>query len=67
MIAEDEILEIKALRIILEKNYNNIEIIEEAKTGSEAIVIAKKFKPDIILMDIKMPEKNRTGSTGNYS
>lgn len=57
MIAEDEILEIKALKIILEKNYNNIEIIEEAKTGSEAIVIAKKFKPDIILMDIKMPEK----------
>jgi YesN/AraC family two-component response regulator len=43
MIAEDEILEIKALRIILEKNYNNIEIIEEAKTGSEAIVIAKKI------------------------
>lgn len=57
MIAEDEPLERRALRIILEKNFFNIEIIDDAKNGIEAIKNARLNKPDIILMDIRMPEK----------
>ncbi len=58
LIAEDESLERKALRIIIQKKFNNIQLLEDAKTGVEAINLAHKFKPDIIIMDIKMPEKN---------
>jgi two-component system invasion response regulator UvrY len=33
----------------------NIEIIASASTGEEAILLAKKHKPNVILMDIRMP------------
>lgn len=58
LIAEDESLERKALRIILQKKFDNVEIINDAKTGIEAIDLAYKYRPEIIIMDIKMPEKN---------
>lgn len=31
------------------------EVVGEAKTGEEAIQVAKKSQPDIVLMDVKMP------------
>ena len=34
----------------------SLNIIGEAENGLEAIELCKKFKPDIILMDINMPE-----------
>src|SRR5476651_1313945 len=33
----------------------NIEVIAKASTGEEAILLAKKHKPNVILMDIRMP------------
>lgn len=58
MIAEDEVLERKAINIIIKKHFDNIDIIEEAQNGIEAVEIARRIKPDIIIMDIRMPEKN---------
>lgn len=55
MIAEDEVLEREALKLIIKKNFNNLSIIGEAYDGEMAIHLAKKMRPDIILMDIKMP------------
>jgi len=37
------------------KKYKNVERIAEATNGQEAIDFAKKYSPDIILMDIGMP------------
>lgn len=33
----------------------NVELIGEAKTGEEAIVLAETLPPDVILMDLQMP------------
>ena len=33
----------------------NIEIVGEAASGEEAITLVKKFMPDVVLMDVKMP------------
>lgn len=56
MIAEDEALERKALKFILSKFYkDSIEIVCEASNGKDAVDMAIKFQPDIILMDINMP------------
>ena len=33
----------------------NIEVIAKASTGEEAILLAKKHNPNVILMDIRMP------------
>lgn len=57
MIVEDEPLERKALRIILQREFFNVDIKEDSKNGLEAVLNAKIHKPDIILMDIKMPQK----------
>lgn len=54
LIAEDEELERKGLRFTLEQD-RRFNIIGEAATGREAVEMAEKYKPDIVLMDIKMP------------
>jgi YesN/AraC family two-component response regulator len=58
LIADDEVLERKSMRIVLKKNFSDLQILEDAKTGNEAISLAKEYKPHIILMDIRMPEKS---------
>lgn len=58
MIVDDERLERQALRIILKRRFLNLCILEDAKNGVEAIQLATRFKPDIILMDIQLPGKN---------
>ncbi|MDQ0298155.1 two-component system response regulator YesN [Salibacterium salarium] len=58
IIAEDEILERKAMRKFLEFHFKDITIVGEAVNGRTAIELALDTNPDIILMDIKMPGIN---------
>lgn len=58
LIVDDEAFERKVIRFMLKKSFTNIEIIDDATNGEEAILLAKKYEPNIIIMDIKMPEKN---------
>lgn len=57
LIVDDEQIEREGLQMILQKAYPNI-IIEQSKNGKLAIEMAGEFKPDLILMDIKMPGMN---------
>lgn len=57
LIVDDEQIEREGLHAILGKGYPDIEI-EQAKNGKIAVEMAKSFKPDLILMDIKMPGMN---------
>jgi DNA-binding NarL/FixJ family response regulator len=41
----------------------DIEVIGEAKTGLEAVTLAERFKPDVIVMDLSMPEMDGTAAT----
>ena len=41
----------------------DIEVIGEAKTGREAVTLAERFKPDVIVMDLSMPEMDGTAAT----
>ncbi len=58
MLADDEGIVIDSLRFIIEKNFNDICIVEHATTGRSVIELAEKFKPDIAIMDIQMPGIN---------
>lgn len=58
LIADDEAFQRKIIRIMIKKLFSNIDILEDAKTGSEAVLLAKKYAPHIIIMDINMPEKS---------
>ncbi|MCM8712083.1 response regulator transcription factor [Clostridium sp. SYSU_GA19001] len=55
MIAEDQELIRQSLEIIL-GNKQDMELVGVAENGKEAVELAKKLIPDIILMDIRMPE-----------
>ena len=55
LIADDEQLERQALRFIIEKNYPQVQIVGEAGDGASAVRLAMEERPDIVLMDIRMP------------
>src|SRR4029453_3623457 len=40
----------------------DIEVIGEAKTGREAVTLAERFKPDVVVMDLWMPEVEGTAA-----
>jgi DNA-binding NarL/FixJ family response regulator len=37
---------------------NDIELVGEATDGNEAVALAKKIRPDVVLLDIIMPNKS---------
>lgn len=55
LMAEDHKLMRVGLKSILE-DYEDLDVIAEAETGVEAVKLAKELKPDVILMDIGLPE-----------
>ena len=55
LIADDEYLAVDALKMIVEKYYENGIVIGSAASGKEAIIKASELNPDIILIDIHMP------------
>lgn len=57
LIADDEQLERKALKHIIQTNMPLLEVVGQAKNGDEALELAQEYSPDIILLDIKMPGK----------
>ena len=54
LIVDDESLIRMDLRDIIEPCGH--EVVAEGTNGVEALALCKKYKPDIILMDVKMPE-----------
>ncbi|MEN6634566.1 MAG: helix-turn-helix domain-containing protein [Clostridiaceae bacterium] len=58
LLADDEGIELDALTFILEKNFPGQCTIETAKTGYDAVELAERFRPDVAVMDIRMPGIN---------
>ncbi|HEU0292181.1 MAG TPA: response regulator transcription factor [Anaerolineales bacterium] len=57
LIADDHALFREGVNAIL-KSVPDIEIVGEAGTGQEALALASDLTPDVILMDIQMPDLN---------
>jgi DNA-binding NarL/FixJ family response regulator len=55
LIVDDQILFREALRTLLETQ-DDFAIIGEAANGNEAVAMTKELLPDVILMDLRMPE-----------
>ncbi|PAB59515.1 response regulator transcription factor [Anaeromicrobium sediminis] len=55
LIADDEPIEIEGIKKIIEKNFEDITIVKEAKNGREVIEYFQGNSPDIAFLDIKMP------------
>ena len=56
LIADDHKLFRQGLIGLMKTREDLVEVIGEAETGEEAIRLAEELKPDVILMDIYMPQ-----------
>ena len=62
LLADDQDIIRTGLTIIL-NHQPDIDVIGQAADGTEAVVLAKSLRPDVILMDIKMPHLNGIQAT----
>lgn len=58
LIADDEQIVLDSLQFVIGKNFKEVEIVSCVYSGREAIEAADKYRPDIVIMDIKMPGIN---------
>jgi DNA-binding NarL/FixJ family response regulator len=62
MVADDQGLVRAGFRMILEAQ-PDIEVIAEAADGAEAVATARRLRPDVVLMDIRMPRMDGLQAT----
>jgi len=62
LIADDQTLFREGIKDLLE-NEKTVEVIGEAADGTEVVRLAKKLRPDVILMDIKLPHLDGVSAT----
>jgi DNA-binding NarL/FixJ family response regulator len=62
LLADDQALVRDGFRMILDAQ-DDIEVVGEAANGTEAIALARTTEPDVILMDIRMPETDGLEAT----
>jgi DNA-binding NarL/FixJ family response regulator len=54
-LADDQVLVRAGFRVLLDAE-DDVEVVAEAADGAEAVEMVRATKPDVVLMDIRMPE-----------
>lgn len=62
LIADDHDLIREGISTMLAKE-EDLEVVGEAENGREAVELCRKFQPDLVLMDVRMPEMDGLGAT----
>lgn len=62
LLADDQRTMREALRSLIEK-HPDMEIIGEAESGFETVKKSKELRPNVVIMDINMPEMNGLEAT----
>jgi DNA-binding NarL/FixJ family response regulator len=62
LLAEDQPIVRAGFRALLQAQ-PDIEVVGEASTGTEAVSAARELRPDLVLMDVRMPEMDGLEAT----
>src|SRR3989337_206324 len=62
VIVDDHPLFRAALRHML-RGQSDLEVVAEAENGREAVEVCRRFEPDLVLMDVRMPEMDGLEAT----
>ncbi len=62
VIADDHVLVREGFRAMLEKE-PGLEVVGEAENGREALEMCRRLRPDLILMDVRMPQMDGLEAT----
>ena len=62
LLADDHMIVREGLRKLLETE-GDLEVVGEATTGRQAVALVQKLHPDVIIMDIAMPQLNGLEAT----
>jgi DNA-binding NarL/FixJ family response regulator len=66
LIADDQELVRTGLRLVLQA-YEDIDVVAEASDGRQAWELAEELRPDVVLMDIRMPRMDGIEATARLS
>ncbi|HVA24825.1 MAG TPA: response regulator transcription factor [Chloroflexota bacterium] len=57
LLADDHVVFRLGLRDLLTQD-GHVEVVGEAETGEEAVERTRQYKPDVVVMDVRMPHKD---------
>lgn len=63
LLADDQVLFVESLRTVLETRAEDFEVVGVAFSGREAVRLAMEKHPDIVLMDVRMPDVDGVQAT----
>jgi DNA-binding NarL/FixJ family response regulator len=66
LLADDQHLVRAGFRALLEAE-DDLEVVGEAATGRQAVELARRTRPDVVLMDIRMPDGDGLWATGELA
>ena len=62
LVVDDHAMVREGLRSLLE-GYHDVQVVAEARTGREAVAASGHFGPDVVIMDVNMPDMNGVEAT----